>query len=291
MIDITHRLIATSRPLLATALGVVSLGALAAFAAPAPHQESGDDGPSIDVKVATDLVPKVDRLLATQGGQERVEALVGFDFVFTDIDVEAPLEEGGEAREIPGEPIRMSIGLNPTDRRVRMAQTLRSGDNTQELVRIAASDGMGVFIDGESRSSDQLAAEARDIALQVLVVLDLQWGLLNGQVSATDDGARTRDGVEYDSVRVLFPESRGMQDPFRIYMDRETGLVRRADQYSALTSRRRATLFFESWAVVDGLHLPQRVSFFDRDRQLERIWTFEGFEVDPEWSEDHFSID
>ena len=268
--------------------------ALLAGAAASPLQEGagqGSGGIEAVGRRSAELQPIVQRQLASNGGAERVEALIGFDLAFTDVAVEDPAEEGGERVERPGETIQMSIGMAVSDRRVRMVQPLATGDTEREMVRIAAGEGMAVLIDGERRDSEELANEARGIAIELLVVLDLVWGLVNGQINATPGVPRKRDGVTYDTVEAQFPEGRGLASAFRLYYDTESGLLRRCDQFNLSDGRRVVTLLFDDYVAGKGIQMPTRVSFLDRDRVLQRYWRFDGLAVDPEWPDTHFSVE
>lgn len=270
--------------LLATILVLSTATLSAADPALAPVQDS-----TVEVG-GSGVAEPVGRLLATQGGQERVEALVGFDFSLVDVTIEPPEQEDGEAVERPRPPIRVSVGIDPSERRVRMEERLDLGQGEVELVRVAAPDGLRVAIDGIDRPSQQLALEGRAQAAELLLVLDLQWGVLLGQVIASADAPRTRDGVEYDCLQARFGEGRGIADPFRLYLDRQSGLVRRVDQFDVADRRRKATLLFDEFVVVDGFSLPTRVQFLDRERIVRRRWELDFQAVDPDWPADHFAV-
>ena len=276
-------------PVLFSALlfgSLCALGAGARQASPGvPSQEiEADDGSERRAKAT------IQRLLEAQGGQERVEALKGFEFRLIDVDVQPPATEGAAPVEIPAQPIQVALWSDPEDRRVRLAETIDLGEGQQELVRVAAQGGVLVTVDGEPRASESLAEEARAKALELLLVLDLVRGVLDGQVIAQDDGRRTRDGVEYDCLQLRFPEGRGVLDTFRIYVD-EAGLVRRCDHFDGLTGLRKATLELHDYLEVAQVQLPQRIDFFDREFELQRYWKLVGLAVDPEWPAGHFELE
>lgn len=273
-----------------TAPALAFVFAAAAAARPAPVLAPTQDQVEVEVESGSALPRVVGRLLATQGGQERVEGLRGFDFQFTDVVIQYPDGAEGEPLEVPGPRMAVSLATDPADRAIRLVQQIDLGDGPQELVRVASAAGSGVRIGDEVRESEQLAVEARNIAVEMMLLHDLVWGLLNGQVTGTDDGVRTRDGIQYDTVQVRFSEGRGVADTFRLYLDRESGLVRRCDHFDGADLRRKATLLFQGYVEDRGIQAPTRIDFLDRDRRLSRYWLFEELVVDPEWGEGHFEV-
>jgi hypothetical protein len=247
--------------------------------------QSGDAGQGGEVEAVDErLVALAERLAAAQGGVERTEALRGFSFRYTPVVFREGAEPGAPREAVPGDTVDVSIHFAVGARRLRLTQ--KAG--TEDLVRITDGSDTLVWVGGEARRSEQLAAEARAFAGELLVSLDLQWGLLNGQLQAEFAGERTRDGVRYATVRAHFPGARGVRDTYLLYLDPTTGLVARCDLFDGLTLQRRATVTFSDFVRSKDVHLPTRITFLDRERVPQNEWRLDGVEVDPDWPEGHF---
>ncbi|QDU69217.1 hypothetical protein [Engelhardtia mirabilis] len=229
--------------------------------------------------------PLVTLLLQAHGGQERVEALKGVRFELTQVTMPAPTEADPEPAPVSAEPVRFSIQYaGDGGRLVRLEQ--RAGES--DLVRLASGGGASVWIDGEARSSAELGLEAQGMAAEMFVVLDLVWGMVNGQVVSEPSGRKRRDDVDYLTARVTFPPSRSVPSIYLLYVNPKTGLVDRADVFDEKSLRRMATISFGGYVALDGPQVPTQITFSDRDKRPLVRWELSGAEINPTWPEGHF---
>lgn len=252
--------------------------ALAALLAAAAPQEVDAPTP------APQRLPEATLVAEAHGGPEAILGLEGVRFQLTPLTYPPATEETPEPEPVAGDPLRFSIALDADrGRRVRIQQ--RSGD--QDLVRVVSALTNRVWIGDEERDSPELAAESSVMAAEVFSVLDLVWGLASGQVVAAPGQRRTRDGVDYHTVRATFPPSRQLTSVYLLYVHPKTGLVDRVDVFDPATNRRSSTIFFSDYRG-EAAKLPCRIDFVDRDKQPLTSWELSAPVFNPEWAEGHF---
>ena len=213
--------------------------------------------------VEVQQAPAVTLLLQAHGGQEAVEGLAGLRFELSPFTHPEPTEAEPEPAPVAGDKLRLSVKLTGEGgRQMRLQQ--RAGDS--DLVRITSGVDTKVWVGEAERQSAELAGEARGMAAQIYLVLDLVWGLTNGQINGEPSGRRRRDGVEYLTVRASFPANRGVNAIYLLYVHPKSDLVDRVDVFDAESLRRVSTIGFSAYSEGEGVRLPGRVDFRQRIR-------------------------
>ncbi len=198
------------------------------IASSASGQEAGNQNPNLKVPEVA-RVTEIERLFhaygATHGGRQELKRIKTLSFRMIPVFLS---DEG----ELEKEPSMIDVQLEGVDRMMRLQEEL----DGQTIVKSAnGMEEASIWINGEKRDVPERIASARQESAIFYLLLDLLYKPESEDLKARFSGEKERDGRLHYAVEYEFHPSRKLEHTYRVFYDKNDGLVRRIDVHDTGT--------------------------------------------------------
>jgi hypothetical protein len=241
--------------------------------------QQGDPVPAPSPTIVAENVLLRDALTrnaAAMGGEERLDALRAVRFT---VHAES-LGDDGEWTQAPAVTFAFQ-------RRGEYRFRIDDHHEGRPIVKLGRASAVRVFVDGQPTALPELLQGARFESAAVGELVEMWLGMTSGRLLIADEGRRKRDGREVHAMRVR-AAGEGSGRVLQLFLDAETGLASRLDEYDPNTGLRHQTTRFLEWPQAREPKLPARVEMSARDGVVRVRWQIRDVAFDPELPDGYF---